>query len=143
MNIDDSQGSMLGNMGNRMMGQPKYPEKMPNYSPSTSYNYGHQGGYNGMQQHPRRRADRFKRESINQSDRLVKQNDLIIRLLKEIRDRLPPPPYQEQRPAQTSDSAGGIPDGAQDTPVFPAGNDTASEASEETHDFEEPETDGR
>jgi hypothetical protein len=140
MNIDDSQGSMLGNTGNRNMGQPKYPEKMPNYSPSTSYNYGHQGGYNGsMQQHPRRRADRFKRESINQSDRLVKQNDLIIRLLKEIRDRLPPPQYQEQHPAQTTDSAGGISDVAADPPVFPAGN----EPSEQTHDFEEPETDGR
>src|SRR5271169_6511580 len=99
MNNEDMQPG-IGNTGNRNFGPPKYPEKMPNYSPSTSYNYGHHGGYNGMQQHPRRRADRFKRETINQSDKLVKQNDLIIRLLKEIRDRLPPPPFQEQHAAQ-------------------------------------------
>jgi hypothetical protein len=106
MNSEDTQPG-IGNTGNRNFGPPKYPEKMPNYSPSTSYNYGHHGGYSGMQQHPRRRADRFKRETINQSDKLVKQNDLIIRLLKEIRDRLPPPPYQEQHVAQAADA--GIP----------------------------------
>jgi hypothetical protein len=101
MNIDDSQRpGMMNNIGNRKMGPIKYPEKYPeksaNYSPSASYNYSPGAGYNGIQ-HPRRRTDRFKRESLNQNDRVVKQNDIIIRLLKEIRDRLPPPPFQEQR----------------------------------------------
>jgi hypothetical protein len=63
-----------------------------NYSPSTSFRYA--SGQNSFQgtgnQHPRRRNDRFRRESLNHSDKIVKQNDTIIRLLKEIRDRLPP-----------------------------------------------------
>lgn len=100
MNIDDTQGPGNG-PGNRKMGQPKYPEKMANYSPSMSYNYGHQssGGYGPMQQNPRRRTDRFKRESLNLNDKVVKQNDIIIRLLKEIRDRLPPPPTTQSETA--------------------------------------------
>jgi hypothetical protein len=66
-------------------------------SPSSTYNYNSNAGYNqnngfGGQQHPRRRIDRFKRETINYSDRIIRQNDSIIRLLKEIRDRLPAPP---------------------------------------------------
>lgn len=66
-------------------------------SPSSSYNFNSSSGYNqgnglGGQQHPRRRIDRFKRESINYNDRMIRQNDSIIRLLKEIRDRLPAPP---------------------------------------------------
>jgi hypothetical protein len=97
MNIDDSQRpGMMNNIGNSKMGHMKYPEKSANYSPSASYNYSPGAGYNGVQ-HPRRRTDRFKREVMNQSDRTVKQNDIIIRLLKEIRDRLPPPPFQEPR----------------------------------------------
>jgi hypothetical protein len=102
MNNEDSQDQgtgNTGNTGNRNFGPPKYPEKMPNYSPSTAFNYGHHGGgYSNMQQHPRRRADRFKRESLNLNDKVVKQNDMIIRLLKEIRDRLPLPPAQESQP---------------------------------------------
>ena len=81
------------NRGNQIQqGRKSY---QPNrYNPGSSYNYNY--GYNqnpnfNGQQHPRRRADRFKRESLNINDRLAKQNDMIIRLLKEIRDRLPPP----------------------------------------------------
>ena len=80
--------------------------KKGNYSPSTSFNYPHaqhgpaaghgsqSGNHNGNEQghHPRRRTDRFRRETFNIQDRVSKQNDIIIRLLKEIRDRLPPPP---------------------------------------------------
>ncbi len=123
MITDDSQRAAMSNMGNRKMGQPKYPEKMPNYSPSTSYNYSPATGFNGGQ-HPRHRNDRFKRESGgNMSDRIVKQNDLIIRILKEIRDRLPPPPVTAQKPA---DSAGAdVPDaddsGAEDEAVDEGG----------------------
>jgi hypothetical protein len=98
---DDSQRAGMVNLGNRKMGQPKYPEKMPNYSPSTAFNYSPAAGYNGGQQHPRRRNDRFKRESPNLTDRVVKQNDIIIRVLKEIRDRLPQPPGSDQKPPES------------------------------------------
>jgi hypothetical protein len=76
--------------------QGRKPFAPNRYSNSGGYNYGYnnqnqnQGGYNG-QQHPRRRTDRFKRESLNVNDKISHQNDIIIRLLKEIRDRLPPP----------------------------------------------------
>ncbi len=85
--------------GNRKNMGSKYGDSSGNYSPSTSYNYS-PGSSNypssQHQSHPRRRSDRFKRESLNQTDRLAKQNDVIIRLLKEIRDRLPARsvPYQ-------------------------------------------------
>jgi hypothetical protein len=75
------------------------PDKNGNYSPSTNYNWNpgatggnHQGQFQQQNQHPRRRVDRYRRETYDHSERLVKQNDTIIRLLKEIRDRLPPPP---------------------------------------------------
>jgi hypothetical protein len=84
--------------------QPPYPPQgrkpiQPNsrYSPSPSYNYNYNSNSSyPSQQHLRRKMDnRFKRDNGNSSgssDRLMRQNDLIIRLLKEIRDRLPPPP---------------------------------------------------
>lgn len=96
---------MEDNRGNSFdaQGQNKFSnDNAGNYSPSTSFNY--TNGKNSTsagpssvnrgrtQQHPKRRGDRFKRETINQSDKLVKQNDAIIKLLKEIRDRLPEPP---------------------------------------------------
>ena len=68
----------------------KYTDnKGKNYSPSASFNYqNNRGQGQGYQQNPRRRIDRFKRESINVNDKLIKQNDIIIKLLKEIRDSL-------------------------------------------------------
>ena len=105
MNNDDSQRVGMQNVGNRKLIPQKYPEKMPNYSPSTSYNYSPATGVTGGQQHPRRRNDRFKRESLNLSDQVVKQNDIMIRLLKEIRDRLPPPPSGAQKTEETADTA--------------------------------------
>ncbi len=101
MITDDSQRGGMPNVGNRKLSPQKYPEKMPNYSPSTSYNYSPATGFNGGQQHPRRRNDRFKRETLNLTDRVVKQNDVIIRLLKEIRDRLPPPPVSDVKAVET------------------------------------------
>jgi len=101
-------------------GQGKYGDKGGGYSPSHSFghgsggynnngnynnsgNYNNAGGYNSQHQNnPRRRVDRFKRDTYNHSERLVKQNDIIIRLLKEIRDRLPAPEY-EQMPAESSE----------------------------------------
>ena len=84
------------NAGNNYSGRKqavhKYGDnKGKNYSPSASYNYQNSQGRGqgqGYQQHPRRRIDRYKRENINFSDKLVKQNDIIIKLLKEIRDNL-------------------------------------------------------
>jgi hypothetical protein len=105
MNTDDSQRGGMQSVGNRKLSPQKYPEKMPNYSPSTSYNYSPATGVTGGQQHPRRRNDRFKRESLNLSDKVAKQNDIIIRLLKEIRDRLPPPPPGAQKTEETVDTA--------------------------------------
>ncbi len=87
----------------------KYPEKNPNYSPSISYNYSPQSGYNGnSQMNPRRRNDRYRRESLNSSERVVRQNDIIIRLLKEIRDRLPAPDYSQQHEADSPEQPNGI-----------------------------------
>jgi len=86
---DDSQANILGN---RKTSHSNYPEKQVNYSPSVSYKYSQQGsGYNGASSPGRRRPDQFKRESPIPFDKLTKQNDIIIRLLKDIRDRLPPP----------------------------------------------------
>ncbi|MBN2036805.1 MAG: hypothetical protein JW768_08700 [Chitinispirillaceae bacterium] len=82
------------NRGNQIQ-QGRKPYQPNRYNAGANYNYTY--GYNpnqnfNGQQHPRRRADRYKRESLNFNDRLSKQNDMIIRLLKEIRDRLPPSP---------------------------------------------------
>ncbi len=84
----------------------KYNDKSHNaYGSGQNYSYGNQS-FNGNshfnggnsfnnshnnQQNQRRRTDRFKRDNYNHNDRLAKQNDIIIRLLKEIRDRLPAP----------------------------------------------------
>ncbi len=89
--------------------------KGKNYSPSVSFNY--QNGQQsrphdqGYQQHPRRRIDRYKRETIHYSEKLIKQNDIIIRLLKEIRNGLAGTPqnFSEIETHEVQDSR---PDGA-------------------------------
>ncbi len=80
-----------GYSGRKQSGHKFNGSKRNNYSPSASYYYHKNGQTRGQsyQQHPRRRSDRYKRESINYSEKVVRQNDIIIRLLKEIRDRLP------------------------------------------------------
>ncbi len=91
------------NYSGRKQSEPKYTDnKGNNYSPSASYNYKQNGRGQGQnyQQHPRRRIDRYKRESINTTDRVIKQNDIIIKLLKEIRDNLAGP----QRPVKEPES---------------------------------------
>jgi hypothetical protein len=103
MNTDDGQRMNMQSHGMRQPMASKYPEKSPNYSPSTSYNYSPQSGFNGgnSQMFQRRRPpqdQRFRRDVPNPNDRLVRQNDIIIRLLKEIRDRLPALPVV---PAET------------------------------------------
>lgn len=82
--------------------------KAKNYSPSTSYNYSPNGRGQGQsgnyQQHPRRRVERFKKESINYTEKLVKQNDIIIKLLKDIRDKLIGPEPVEQSVEQNNEA---------------------------------------
>jgi hypothetical protein len=94
MSYDDSQ--RMGNSSRGSMGQ-RY-DNNANYSPSTSFrrNNSGTGSYQGHNQQPRRRTDRFKRESLNHTDKLLRQNDIIISLLREIRDRLPPNPDIQQ-----------------------------------------------
>ncbi|HUI93904.1 MAG TPA: hypothetical protein VLX68_16795 [Chitinivibrionales bacterium] len=133
MNNDDSQrGNVLNPGNNRGMGQPKYPEKMPNYSPSTAFNYSPATGFNGGGQHPRRRNDRFK-QPMGMNDRIVKQNDIIIRLLKEIRDRLPAPAYSEQKPAAPSESNVPVAESIESAEEENEGTDQSGPANE--HDF--------
>jgi hypothetical protein len=99
MNGDDNPRNGIGNRAGPV---PRYAaDKNANYSPSTSFNYNNSrnpggGNYNNQQpQNIRRRFDnnnKFKKPVPNSNDKIIKQNDSIIRLLKEIRDRLPPPP---------------------------------------------------
>lgn len=91
------------NPQNRKFTTPnKYNEKH-SYSPSANYSYNYNGNGNSQgygnhqpQSHskPRRPDNKFKGGGGHHSsnDKLIKQNDQIIKLLKEIRDRLPPPP---------------------------------------------------
>ncbi len=103
MNTDEGPRMNMQNHGMRKPMSGKYPEKSPNYSPSTSYNYSPQTGYAGnSQMYQRRRPERFRREGPSPYDRLARQNDIIIRLLKEIRDRLPEP---QNPPLTGSDAA--------------------------------------
>ncbi|MBN1128789.1 MAG: hypothetical protein JXA71_07370 [Chitinispirillaceae bacterium] len=108
-------------------------------SPSYNYNYNSNSSY-PSQQHLRRKMDnRFKRDNRdngNSNERLMRQNDLIIRLLKEIRDRLPPPPVsapvnaetaRQNRPAEEierTEAAGVVPATQElQTPAPEAGNE--------------------
>ena len=95
--MNSEEGSRgMSNYQRRPMSHNKYEQKPTYNSPSSNYNYNNShsnhSGYNGQQQQPKRRVDRFKRESINFNDKVMRQNDMIISLLKEIRDRLPPLP---------------------------------------------------
>jgi hypothetical protein len=118
MNGDEAQRNNAAAMNNRgNMGQ-RFVEKSGNYSPSTSYNYNNprtsNANYLPQQQNMRnnngKRLDnnnnKFRRptqNNNNSNDRVIRQNDIIIRLLKEIRDRLPPPPESLQNgPAEDS-----------------------------------------
>lgn len=100
MSSDESSRGML-NQPNRRPMISKFSEKNHMYNSGSNYNsYGNSSYNNGNSnnfnaQHPRRRTDRFKRETLNLSEKLIKQNDIIIRLLKEIRDRLPRPAFEE------------------------------------------------
>lgn len=96
MNSDDSSRGN-SSYSNRKPNTSKY-DKNHVYSPSTNYNYNTTQPNHGNQsfgnqpQGQRRKPVPFKRDSGgNSTDKLVKQNDIIIRLLKEIKERLPLP----------------------------------------------------
>jgi hypothetical protein len=84
MNVDDSRGNQ------------NYPYRKPSphknsYSPNSVY-YGNSNHNQQHQQQQQKKKPPFghnKGSSNINVDRLVKQNDTIIKLLKEIRDRLP------------------------------------------------------
>ncbi|KMQ50713.1 hypothetical protein CHISP_2396 [Chitinispirillum alkaliphilum] len=90
--FNDEHQRGTGNSVNRKRNSGRYNEKGNSFN--SSYSYGNNyNSFNGQQQQnfaqPRRRSDRHKNGG-NSNDKLVKQNDLIIKLLREIRDRLPP-----------------------------------------------------
>ena len=90
MNSDDVPRGLPYQQGRKSI-PSKYQDNR--YSPSANYNYNSNGGFPPQQQYQRRRIDnRFKKDNVNYNERIMRQNDLIIRLLKEIRDRLPSPP---------------------------------------------------
>lgn len=104
---DDNKGQKAN--GSRKDVLQKFQEiKKGNYSPSASYNYNPTSPFNTLQtnhnhgnQNPRRRdGNHPRREGPGSSERLARQNDVIIKLLKEIRDRLPAPaqPHKSERP---------------------------------------------
>jgi hypothetical protein len=94
------QDNRAGSGENRYnQGENRYGQNS-NYS-SFGYNKGTNPSYSAGQQHAHKKIDRFHREPVNYSEKLVKQNDLIIKLLKEIRDRLPAPPVSETPEAES------------------------------------------
>jgi hypothetical protein len=102
MNEDQQWGNNRGQKAGsnyprqKQSGQKYNDNKNANYSPSTSYNYQNGKSRSNTRNVPRRRIDRFKRESMGSYDRLIKQNDIMIKLLKDIRDRLPVSPKPEK-----------------------------------------------
>ena len=87
---DDVTRVMHNNM-NRKTSPQRYSEKV--YSPSVDYNL-NQGNHNnsnhnnGQPYSRRRNNSRPKKNGYNFNERFVKQNDIIIKLLKEIRDHM-------------------------------------------------------
>lgn len=133
MNGDDMQRGGGSPSGNRMGMMHKYGDnKGPNYSPSASYNYNNRnsGGYQ-QQQQVRRRNDRYRRNVYNFNDKIVKQNDLIIRLLKEIRDRLPEPQVIHEKATETdADYFNGAADNGEKEQKSSFNTDTLQESGE-------------
>jgi hypothetical protein len=97
MNADDNRGNTLA--GNRGIQARFSNDNRGNYSPSASYNFSTRnaaGNYvspnqNARGKRPKQFPPRPNPSNNNANDRIAKQNDVIIKLLKEIRDRLPPP----------------------------------------------------
>ena len=143
MNSDDSSRNMHYSQ-NRKPGM----SKTQGYSPSMNYNYngnqpqhGNHGNHTnhgnsnyGNQQHQRRKPAPFKRDNHGANDRIVKQNDIIIRLLKEIRDRLPEPPKVESE--NDGDLGNSVSDISETTET--TDQDTETEATDDQQSMMEP-----
>ena len=63
------------------------------------------GGYTNNRTGGYNRNNQTRDNGGASSDRAIRQNDVIIKLLKEIRDRLPPPPAGTQSYDSSSDTA--------------------------------------
>ena len=106
---NDENHGQRGNASRKQVLQKFQEIKKGNYSPSASYNYNYNAGGGYGNQQPQRPANHGNQIQGNQNvrrregggpprrdagnngfERLARQNDLIIKLLKEIRDRLPP-----------------------------------------------------
>jgi hypothetical protein len=68
----------------------KYQERNGNYSPSARYLFGgnSQPPQHVQHQNQSHRRDKEQHKQAQQFERLAKQNDIMIRLLKEVRDKL-------------------------------------------------------
>lgn len=123
------------NYPRRKQSGQKFNENSPNnYSPSTSYNYQNGKSRGNSRNLPRRRIDRYKRESIGSYDRLIKQNDLMIKLLKEIRDRLPEVPKTNVE--KVRDTVKNHSNKTEKTEIQPV---TPKNSFESSHEAKEPE----
>ncbi len=80
-----------GNNHRNKQDSNKYQERNGNYSPSARYLFGGNSQPPQHVQHQnqphRRERDQYNKHA-HHFDRIVKQNDVMIRLLKEIRDKL-------------------------------------------------------
>lgn len=81
---------MFKNINNRSLDQ----QKNGNYSPSANYNFNQNQSNHS---HHRNKKSNQHRKELHLLERLIKQNDVIIRILKDIRERLPEPPKKEKR----------------------------------------------
>ncbi|MDR2728234.1 MAG: hypothetical protein LBB56_03815 [Chitinispirillales bacterium] len=103
-------------------------------SPSSTYG----GGYSSQQQNGGMRRNissslttNNRSRHFNPLDRVVKQNDIIIKLLTEIRDRLPPPPQSAQTGAAAEHTANGSLNNAlNDESVFEVSDDLGNAVEE-------------
>ncbi|MBD3322202.1 MAG: hypothetical protein GF350_13975 [Chitinivibrionales bacterium] len=154
---------MQGGDGNRNFNQKmrkqmnnSFADKKQNYSPSTSYNYNPGSGHrdhshnhnhnhssHSQQHHPRRRGDRFKREMMQMAEKMIKQNNAVIKLLNDIRDRLPEPVPEE--PADASGIADNKQKGPQQqsssVPKNASSDEHADKAASDRSHSDEPEND--
>lgn len=92
-NNNREQNSTKNFTGRRHLVNKFNENKGSRYSPSASYNYNNNNNGQSRSQspnapHQKRRIERYKRDSGNSNEKIIKQNDIIIRLLKEIRDKI-------------------------------------------------------
>src|SRR5690554_6357707 len=99
---DDSQKGTGNSINRRPL--TRLNESMGNSYNNTGNSYGNYNGYPSQHNfgQQRRRPDRFKQSGNNVNEKLIKQNELIIKLLREIRDRLPEPVREQMQEESSS-----------------------------------------